>query len=75
MFIVIDWLDGSGKGTQTKRVVAELEKGGKKVLLLDYPRYGENSAYFVEKYLKVKFPTKATLSLGVASNIYARTKS
>jgi len=51
MFIVIDWLDGSGKGTQTKRVVAELEKQGKKVLLLDYPRYGENSAYFVEKYL------------------------
>ncbi len=51
MFIVIDWLDGSGKGTQTKRVVAELEKWGKKVLLLDYPRYGENSAYFVEKYL------------------------
>lgn len=24
---------------------------GKKVLLLDYPRYGEKSAYFVEKYL------------------------
>ncbi len=51
MFVVIDWLDGSGKGTQTKLVVAELEKQGKKVLLLDYPRYGENSAYFVEKYL------------------------
>lgn len=51
MFIVIDWLDGSGKGTQTKLVVAELEKIWKKVLLLDYPRYGEKSAYFVEQYL------------------------
>lgn len=51
MFIVIDWLDGSGKGTQTKLVVAELEKQGKKVMLLDYPRYGNSSAHFVEKYL------------------------
>lgn len=55
MFIVIDWLDGSGKWTQTKRVVAELEKLGKKVLLLDYPRYGEKSAYFVEEYLNGKY--------------------
>jgi thymidylate kinase len=39
MFIVIDGLDGSGKGTQTKLVVAEIEKQGKTVLLLDYPRY------------------------------------
>lgn len=51
MFIVIDWLDGSGKGTQTKLVVAELERQGKKVMLLDYPRYGNSSAHFVEKYL------------------------
>lgn len=51
MFIVIDGLDGSGKGTQTKRIVGELQKMWKKVLLLDYPRYGEKSAYFVEKYL------------------------
>ncbi len=51
MFIVIDWLDGSGKGTQTKLVVARLEALWKKVLLLDYPRYWEKSAYFVEQYL------------------------
>lgn len=55
MFIVIDWLDGSGKGTQTKLIVAELEKQWKKVLLLDYPRYGEKSAYFVEQYLNGKY--------------------
>ncbi len=51
MFIVIDWLDGSGKGTQTQRVVWVLQELGKKVLLLDYPRYGEKSCYFVEQYL------------------------
>ena len=51
MFIVIDWLDGSGKGAQTTLVTEKLTALGKKVLVLDYPRYGEKSAYFVEKYL------------------------
>jgi dTMP kinase len=55
MFIVIDWLDGSGKGTQTKLIVEQLEKKWKKVLLLDYPRYWEKSAYFVEEYLNGKY--------------------
>lgn len=51
MFIVIEWLDGSGKGTQTKLVSERLRELWKKVLVLDYPRYGESSAYFIEKYL------------------------
>jgi len=51
MFIVLDWLDGSGKGTQTKLVSEALIAMWKKVLVLDYPRYGEDSCYFVEKYL------------------------
>lgn len=69
MFIVIDGLDGSGKGTQTKRVVAELEKQWKKVLLLDYPRYGEQSAYFVECYLNGKYGSD--VSAKKASLFYA----
>ncbi len=51
MFIVIDWIDGSGKWTQTQRVRQELEKAWKTVKVLDYPRYWNKSAYFVEKYL------------------------
>lgn len=51
MFIVIEWLDGSGKGTQAQHVTQVLEAEWKKVLSLDYPCYGEYSAYFVEKYL------------------------
>ncbi len=51
MFIVIDWIDWSGKGTQVKRVVERLKKSWKTVKLLDYPRYGEKSAFMVEKYL------------------------
>ncbi len=69
MFVVIDWLDGSGKGTQTKLVVAELERQGKKVLLLDYPRYGQKSAYFVEQYLNGKYGTD--VSAKKASLFYA----
>lgn len=51
MFVVIDWLDGSGKWTQVKLLEENLKKLGKKVKVLDYPRYGEKSAFFVEKYL------------------------
>jgi len=69
MFIVIDWLDGSGKGTQTKLVVSELEKQWKKVLLLDYPRYGEKSAYFIERYLNWAYGKD--LSPKLASIFYA----
>lgn len=63
MFIVIDWLDGSGKGTQTKLVVEALQSQGKKVLLLDYPRYGEKSAYFVERYLNGAYGTDVSAKL------------
>lgn len=45
MFIVIDGIDGSGKGTQTKILVEKLESLGKKVLLLDYPRYGNPACF------------------------------
>lgn len=69
MFIVIDWLDGSGKGTQTKLVVSELERQGKKVLLLDYPRYWEKSAYFVEQYLNWAYGKNVSPKL--ASIFYA----
>lgn len=51
MFVVIDWLDGSWKWTQVKLLEENLKKLEKKVKVLDYPRYGEKSAFFVEKYL------------------------
>jgi len=51
MFIVIDWIDGSGKWTQIELVAKALEKKWKSVKVLDFPRYGETSAFMVEKYL------------------------
>lgn len=55
MFIVIDWIDGSGKGTQLKRVEEELKSQGKTVAVYDFPRYVEASSYFVKKYLNWEY--------------------
>ena len=55
MFIVIDWIDWSGKWTQVDRVKNELEKMWKKVKILDYPRYWNKSAFMVEKYLNWEY--------------------
>ncbi len=60
MFVVIDWLDGSWKGTQVKLVAEKLEKLWKKVKILDYPRYWEKSSFFVEKYLNWWYWTDLT---------------
>lgn len=55
MFIVIDGIDGSWKGTQIELVAQSLESQGKKVKILDFPRYWETSAFMVEKYLNGEY--------------------
>ncbi len=55
MFIVIDGIDGSGKWTQLKRVTEQLQSLWKTVLILDFPRYWEKSAFMVEKYLNGEY--------------------
>lgn len=69
MFIVIDWIDGSGKATQTELISEYLKKLWKKVKILDYPRYWEKSAFFVEKYLAWEYWND--LSAKQASIFYA----
>lgn len=54
-FIVIEGTDGSGKGTQFKLLVAVLRRRGFKVETLDFPQYGNKSAYFVEQYLNGEY--------------------
>lgn len=54
-FIVIDWLDGAWKNTQTHLLREKLEKEWKSVFILDYPRYSMRSSFGVTKYLKWEY--------------------
>ena len=49
--IVIEGVDGSGKGTLTTMLENELRKRGERVRRISFPRYGEKSAVPVEQYL------------------------
>ena len=69
--IVIDGTDGSGKATQTNLLVEKLKKKGKKVELIDFPRYGQKSAGLVEEYLNGKFGTAEEVGPYKASIFYA----
>ena len=69
MFVVIDWIDGSGKWTQVKLLEENLKKIWKTVKVLDYPRYGEKSAFAVEKYLNWDYGKDVTAKQ--ASMFYA----
>lgn len=70
-FIVIDGTDGSGKGTQTARLERRLRSDGRDVVLVDFPRYGEPSAYFVERYLRGEYGDLAGVDAYRASIFYA----
>lgn len=50
-FIVLDGLDGSGKGTQAERLRDRLAADGRKVKLISFPNYGTPGAAAVECYL------------------------
>lgn len=50
-FIVIDGLDGCGKATQTELLKQELEKKGKKVVKITFPKYDSDSSAPVRMYL------------------------
>lgn len=69
MFIVIDWIDGSGKWTQVKLIVEHLQSIWKKVKTLDYPRYDEQSSFMVRKYLNWEYGKEVSAKL--ASIFYA----
>ncbi len=57
VFIVIEGTDGTGKATQTKKLVEHLQKN-KAVAVFDFPQYGQPSCHFVESYLNGKYGTE-----------------
>lgn len=50
-FIAIEGGDGSGKGTHSELLQQFFIGEGKDVTKLSFPRYGSDSAFYVEKYL------------------------
>jgi dTMP kinase len=70
-FIVIDGPDGSGKGTQARFLYERLKKEGRKVELVDFPRYGQPSAFFVEKYLNGEYGSNGEVDPKLGSLFYA----
>lgn len=74
-FIVIDGTDGSGKGTQTIRLTERLKAEGRDVVTMDFPRYGNPSAYFVEKYLRGEYGTAEEVGPYRASIYFALDRS
>jgi dTMP kinase len=53
-FIVIEGTDGSGKTAQFERLILALPENVK-IATMDFPRYGEPSSYFIQKYLTGKY--------------------
>jgi dTMP kinase len=70
--IVIDGIDGSGKATQTKLLVKRLQKEGKKVKSIDFPRYYNNFfGKMLGEYLSGVYGDFTQVDPRVASVIYA----
>ena len=71
MFIVIDGLDGSGKGVQTTKLVERLQQEQYPVEMADFPQYDNWSAVFVQQYLNGAFGSASEVSAKKASLFYA----
>lgn len=70
--IVIEGLDGSGKGTQTKMLLAALKRQKISALQLSYPNYASPSAALVKMYLAGEFgKSAADVNAYAASTFYA----
>lgn len=70
--IVIEGIDGSGKGTQSKLLQARLIRENYKLFGLDFPQYQKESSYFVRQYLNGKYGENASdVSPKQASLCYA----
>jgi dTMP kinase len=71
LFIAIDGTDGSGKTTQVQRLVERIRETGRPVEVLDFPRYGNPGACFVEKYLRGEYGSPEEVGAKRASMFFA----
>jgi dTMP kinase len=69
--IVIEGTDGSGKTTQSKRLLHHFEEAGILTAYADFPQYGQKSAGMVENYLNGKYGSSKEVDAKIASMFYA----
>ncbi len=69
-FIAIDGLDGSGKGTQSEILVQRLKQEGKRVRVLSFPMYENDSSLFVRMYLDGKLGEKPSDTGAYAASMF-----
>lgn len=70
--VVIDGTDGSGKGTQTEKLLEYLEKKGKSNKYIDFPRYYTSfHGKMVGRYLSGEFGSLESASPYLTSLFYA----
>lgn len=70
-FIVIEWIDWSGKTTQVEELKKYYEKMWKNVLVLDYPRYNDEATTWVKRYLQWEYWNIDDVSIYQSSVLYA----
>src|SRR5687767_3694346 len=71
IFIAIEGADGSGKGTQFKRLATRLARAGYDVAAFDFPQYNQPSSYFVRQYLNGKYGSAEEVGPYTGSLFYA----
>lgn len=70
--IIIEGIDGSGKATQTKKLVERLRSSGVDVETFSFPRHGQKFfGVLVDQYLNNEFGDAATLDPRIASLFFA----
>ena len=70
--IVIEGLDGSGKGTQAAELVKNLAARGERVKKISFPNYGSDSSALVKIYLAGQFGSDpADVNAYAASTFFA----
>ena len=68
--IVLEGLDGAGKGTQTALLAARLEKEGRFVRTLEFPDYKSEGSILVRMYLGGKFGAEPSDTGAYAASMF-----
>lgn len=70
--IVIEGLDGSGKGTQSRLLFESIKNTGRDIISVSFPDYSSPSSSLVKMYLSGEFGTEANaVNPFAASSFYA----